>query len=43
VPSLFLTLMFGPAGLLSWLLVRAYVKRARTLREAAPAPSPAAA
>jgi hypothetical protein len=40
VPSLFLTLMFGPAGLLSWLLVRAAARRARTLREPVPAPPP---
>jgi len=37
VPSLLLTLMFGPVGLLSWLVVRAIAKRRRTLVEAEPA------
>ncbi len=34
VPSLFLTLMFGPLGLLSWLAIRAIARRRTTLREA---------
>lgn len=33
VPSLFLTLMFGPVGLFSWLALRAIVRRRTTLRE----------
>jgi hypothetical protein len=37
VPSLVLTLLFGPVGLLSWLALRAMLRGARTLREPGPA------
>lgn len=36
VPSLFLTLMFGPIGLMSWLGLRALLKKRFTLEESAP-------
>ena len=38
VPSLVLTLLFGPLGLASWLVVRAITRRAVTLVEGAPSP-----
>lgn len=42
VPSMILTLMFGPLGLLSWLVLRAALKRRATLDETqAPSTEPA--
>jgi hypothetical protein len=38
VPSLLATLMFGPLGLLSWLAIRAGMRRRWTLSEAASPP-----
>ncbi|MFN7700492.1 MAG: ABA4-like family protein [Deltaproteobacteria bacterium] len=40
VPSMVLTLLFGPVGLTSWLVIRAIVRRMRTLDErGGPGPS----
>lgn len=40
VPSLLLTLMFGPIGLMSWLALRAVWKKRFTLEESAAAQQP---